>query len=201
MSAENKPHVREVVLVEGRYDKHAVLGAVDATVIETGGFRIFKNTELKAMLRRLAESRGIVVLTDSDGAGFLIRSHLKGVLPTGALHAYIPDRPGKERRKRFPGAEGKLGVEAMPSDVIVTALRNAGVTFDDEPPREPHQEPVTKADFYLWGLSGRPDSAARRAALQQSLELPQRLTANALLEALNLLYEREEVLRAVDKPV
>ena len=193
MSAEAR--VREVILVEGRHDKNAVLNAVDATVIETGGFRVFKNAELKALLRRLAETRGVVVLTDSDGAGFVIRNHLKGVLPPGTLHAYIPDRPGKERRKRAPGAEGKLGVEAMPPDVIVQALRNAGAGFDEDTPRRNPSAPITKADFYEWGLSGGPDSAARRAALQQKLDLPARLTANALLEALNLLYERDEVLR------
>ncbi|MCL2030760.1 MAG: DUF4093 domain-containing protein, partial [Oscillospiraceae bacterium] len=135
MSGAARPRVREVILVEGRHDRSAVLRAVDAAVMETGGFRVFRDRELKALLRKLAETRGVVVLTDSDGAGFVIRGLLRGVLPTGTLHAYIPDRPGRERRKRAPSAEGKLGVEAMPPDIIRAALRDAGVLFAGEAPR------------------------------------------------------------------
>lgn len=191
---EEKPRIREAVIVEGRYDKNTLLQAVDATVLETHGFGVFRDNELKALLRKLAEKQPLIVLTDSDGAGFLIRNHLRGILPEGTLHAYIPDRYGKERRKREQSAEGKLGVEGMRPEVLIQALRDAGATFEgaETVPLKPRGT-VTKADFYEWGLSGRPDSGARRAALQKKLDLPERLTANAFLEALNLLYDREDI--------
>ena len=160
-----KPRIREVIVVEGRYDKNTLLQAVDAVVVETGGF--------------------------ADGAGFVIRSHLKGVIPPEKLkQAYVPDVYGKERRKRRGGKEGKLGVEGMPPEVLVEALRRAGATFEDGTDI-PQRAGLTKADLLEKGLIG-PDSAARRAALQQRLGLPSRLTANGLLEALDLLLTREE---------
>lgn len=185
--------IREVIVVEGRYDRNTLLQAVDATVVETGGFGVFNDREKLSLLRRLAEQRGLIVLTDSDGAGFVIRSYLKGALPKDRIRqAYIPDVAGKERRKRAPGREGKLGVEGMRPEVLIRALRQCGATFEDTAPDAPRPDPVTKTDLYLAGLSGGEGSAARRAALLRRLELPERLSANALLEVLNLLYTREE---------
>ena len=163
-----KPRVREVIVVEGRYDKNALLQAVDAAVIETGGFAVFNDREKTAYLRRLAEKRGLILLTDPDGAGFVIRSHLKGVIPPDRLkQAYVPDVYGRERRKKKGGKEGKLGVEGMPPQVLVEALRRAGATFEDGP-AAPERAGLTKADLLEKGLVG-PGSAAGRAALQQRL--------------------------------
>lgn len=190
--------VREVIVVEGRYDKNAVKQVVDATVVETGGFGVFKDRERLALLRRLAAERGLILLTDSDGAGFVIRNFLKGAIPRERLkQAYIPDVYGKERRKAAPGKEGKLGVEGMPPQVLLNALERAGATFSEDG-GEAARAPITKADIYELGLTGGPDSAGRRAALLRRLGLPERMTANAMLEALNLLYTREGFLEAMD---
>lgn len=186
--------IKEVIVVEGRYDKNALSQLVDAVILETNGFGIFKDKEKAALLRRLAAQRGIIVLTDSDGAGFVIRNHLKGILPPQQVkHAYIPDIAGKERRKRQPGKEGKLGVEGMRPAVLEEALRRAGATFLEEASRPSSRGGITKADLFALGLTGRPDSAARRQQLQQKLELPAHLTPNGLLEVLNLLYTRAEL--------
>ena len=168
------------------------------------GFAAFHDREKLSFLRRLAEKRGLIVLTDSDGAGFVLRNFLKGALPSGRVrHAYIPDIPGKERRKRAPGREGKLGVEGMRPEILLDALRRAGATFLDEPTRPPDGEPLTMTDFFECGLSGAPDSAARRRALLRRLSLPEKLNARGLLDALNLLYGRErfyEMLRDTEEP-
>ena len=185
-------------MVEGRYDKNALSQVVDTVILETSGFGIFKNDELMALLRRLAETRGIVVLTDSDGAGFLIRSRIRSCLPkAGVKHAYIPDIQGKERRKRAPGKEGLLGVEGMSPQVLLEALRRAGATFLGEGTAAAAQErpPITKADLFALGLSGGADASARRAALLQRLDLPAHMSANALLPVLNALYDRESFLK------
>ena len=186
--------VKEDIVVEGRYDKNTVSQAVNATVVTLGGFSVFNDREKLVFLRRLAQERGLIVLTDSDGAGFVIRNYLKGALPKDRVkQAYIPDIHGKERRKRAPGKEGKLGVEGMRPEVIVEALRRCGATFEDEATQLSQGTPITKADLFVLGLTGTPDSAARRQALLQKLELPEHLTPNGLLEALNLLYSREEL--------
>ena len=152
--------VREVIVVEGRYDKNAVRQVVEATVVETRGFGVFNDRERLALLRRLAEERGLILLTDSDGAGFVIRNFLKGAIPRERLkQAYIPDVPGKERRKALPGREGKLGVEGMSPGVLLEALERAGATFEGEGEASGPRSPVTKADFYAWGLSGGPEKA------------------------------------------
>lgn len=188
--------VREVIVVEGRYDKNALKQVVDAVVVETRGFGVFSDRERLALLRRMAEERGLILLTDSDGAGFVIRNFLKGAIPKSRLkQAYIPDVYGKERRKAAPGKEGKLGVEGMPPQVLLEALERAGAVFEDGGASEEARRPVTKADFYQLGLTGGPGSGAKRAALLKKLGLPERMTANALLEAVNLLYGREEFLR------
>ena len=188
--------IKEVIVVEGRYDKNTLSQIVDATVVTLGGFSVFNDKEKLAFLRKLAEKQGLIVLTDSDGAGFVIRNYLKGALPKELVkQAYIPDIHGKERRKRTPGKEGKLGVEGMKPQVILDALRKAGATFLDEvePFVSPPKDPITKADLFELGLSGGPDSAEKRKALLRKLDLPEHLTANGLLEALNLLYSREEL--------
>nr|WP_325200954.1 DUF4093 domain-containing protein [uncultured Oscillibacter sp.] len=187
--------VREVIVVEGRYDKNTVSQVVDATVVTLGGFAVFNDKEKLAFLRRLAEKRGLVILTDSDGAGFLLRNYLKGALPKDRVkQAYIPDVKGKERRKRKGGKEGKLGVEGMSPAVLLEALRRCGATFEDAAPPE-RGEAITKADLYALGLSGGEGSAERRRCLLKRLDLPEHLTANAMLEALNLLFGREELER------
>ena len=187
-----KRTVKEVIVVEGRYDKNALRQVVDGAVIETDGFSIFNDSEKRALLRALAEKRGIILLTDSDGAGFVIRNYLKGcVNPSLVKNAYIPDIPGKEKRKSFPSKEGKLGVEGMSPEILLEALRRAGATFEDGP--EQPSGGITKADFYALGLSGRPDSAKKRKHLQKRLGLPERMTAGALLEALGILTTREEL--------
>ena len=187
--------IKEVIVVEGRYDKNTLSQIVDATVITVGGFSVFNDKEKLAFLRRLAEERGLIVLTDSDGAGFVIRNHLKGALPKDKVkHAYIPDLAGKEKRKRHAGKEGKLGVEGMKPDVLLEALRRAGATFLDETnDAAPAGEPITKADLFALGLTGGADSAAKRKALLKRLNLPEHLTANGMLEALNLLYDRNSL--------
>ena len=193
--------IKEVIVVEGRYDKNTLSQIVDATVVTVGGFSVFNDKEKLAFLRRLANERGLIILTDSDGAGFVIRNHLKGALPKDKVkQAYIPDVMGKERRKRHAGKEGKLGVEGMKPDVLLEALRKAGATFLDEEADAPVQkEPLTKADLFELGLTGGTDSAEKRQALLKKLELPSKLTANGLLEALNLLYDRDTLERIMNE--
>ena len=187
-----RPKIREVIVVEGRYDKNALSQVVDGVIVETGGFAVFNQKERVQFFRRLAEKRGLILLTDSDGAGFVIRNFLKGAIPAGQLkQAYIPDVYGKERRKRRPGKEGKLGVEGMPPAVLLDCLRRAGATFEGEDAASAAGEPITKADLLERGLIG-PNSARRRQALVRQLGLPEHLTANALLEAIDLLMTREE---------
>ena len=187
-------NIREAIAVEGRYDKNTLSQVVDTLIIETRGFGIFKDPERMALLRRAAERRGLIVLTDSDGAGFVIRNRIKSAIPGKFLkHAYIPDVYGKERRKRQPGKEGKLGVEGMSPQVLEQVLRRAGATFLEEGAPERESPALTKADLYAAGLTGRPDSAQRRQALLKRLDLPEHMTANALLEVLNACYSVQEV--------
>ena len=186
-------HVREVILVEGRYDKNTVSQAVAGTIIETSGFRIFSDKEKLALLRRLAEKSGLIILTDSDKAGFFIRGRLRGMLECkNVKHAYIPDVYGKERRKSSSSNEGKIGVEGMTPEIIILALERAGATFSDEKAEDKNRCPITKADMHSFGLSGCAGSAQKRSELLKSLDLPGRLTANGLLDVLNILYTRDE---------
>ena len=187
--------VKEVIVVEGRYDKNALSQVVDAVILETSGFGIFKDRQKQKLFRTLAETRGLIVLTDSDGAGFVIRNFIKGCTdPRTVKHAYIPDICGKERRKRAPSREGKLGVEGMRPEILLEALRRAGAGFEGDAPEET-RTPITKADLYARGLSGGTDSAEKRRALLRQLDLPERLTADGLLEVLNALMTREEFFR------
>lgn len=184
--------VKEVIVVEGRYDKNTLSQVVDAVIIETSGFGIFNDRQKQKLLRTMAEARGLIVLTDSDGAGFVIRNFIKGcVNPALVKHAYIPDVAGKERRKAAPSKEGKLGVEGMRPEVLLNALARAGATIDEaESPAQ--SERISKADMYKRGLSGGTGSREKRAALIKSLDLPEKLTADALLDVLNATMSREE---------
>jgi len=187
--------IKEAIVVEGRYDKNTLSQLVDTVILETRGFAIFRDKEQLALLRRIAEARGLMVLTDSDSAGFLIRNHLKGAIPAEQVkHAYIPDIFGKERRKRQPGSEGKVGVEGMSPRVLEEALRRGGATFLDQEnaPTAKSGPPITKTDLYLLGLSGGDHSAEARRSLLASLQLPEHLSPNALLPVLNALYSRED---------
>ena len=191
--------LKEVVVVEGRYDKNTLSQILEATIIETHGFGIFSDKERLSMLRRLAETRGLVVMTDSDGAGFMIRNHLKGAIdPQYVKHAYIPDVLGKEKRKSSPSREGKLSVEGMTRELILQALSRAGVAFD-ETENPPESEPITKTDLYELGLSGGSGSAEKRQMLIKQMGLPERLTSNALLEVLNALMKREDFFELFDE--
>ncbi len=185
--------IKEAIVVEGRYDRNTLSQIVDATIFETNGFGIFKNKEQMALLRTVAQKRGLIVLTDSDGAGFVIRNHLKSAIPGAYLkHAYIPDIAGKEKRKAAPGKEGKLGVEGMRPEVILEALRACGATFDDETQDSPRTA-ITKQDFVELGLSGGTDSSVKRLCVQKTMNLPEHMSANALLQALNLLMTADEL--------
>lgn len=189
--------IREAIVVEGKYDKNTLSQIVDAPILETSGFGIFKDKEQMQLLRAVAEKRGLIVFTDSDGAGFVIRNHIRSAIPAKYLkHAYIPDLPGKEKRKRTAGKEGLLGVEGMTKDIILAALKASGATIDGESYYRPGS--ITKQDMMALGFSGGESSSLKRAALQKYLNLPQHMSANALLQALNLLYTLDELSAIVE---
>ena len=191
--------IKEAIVVEGRYDKNTLSQIVDAPILETAGFGIFKDKRQLRLLRQVAEKRGLIVFTDADGAGFVIRNHLKSAIEAKYLkHAYIPDIYGKERRKAAPGKEGKLGVEGMNREVILEALRRAGATFEGESEVIPTGE-ITKADLMELGLSGGKDASAKRLALMRKLDFPEHMSPNALLQALNLLYSRQELMELLEQ--
>ena len=195
MGVEQKKTVREVIVVEGRYDKNTVAQIVNATIIDTSGFGIFSDKEKLALLRRMAEKRGLIILTDSDRAGFFIRGRLRGMLDgANVKHAYIPDIQGRERRKIAPSKEGKLGVEGMKPDVLIMALERADATFVKELPQLHTSDSITKTDLFNAGLSGGPNSAQKRLDLLKRLDLPERLSSNGLLDVLNILFTRDEFL-------
>lgn len=182
--------IKQAIIVEGKYDKIRLSTIVDAVIIPTNGFSIYKDEEKQQLIRSLAEKNGIIILTDSDSAGFQIRSHLRNIVKKGeVINVYVPDIFGKERRKREPSKQGKLGVEGMDREIILAAFKKAGVTADDAPEK---QDPITKADLMDMGLVGGEGSAQSRAELQRALGLPELLSANMLLEILNVMYEREE---------
>lgn len=183
-------HVKQAVVVEGKYDKIKLTSLLDATIIETDGFRIFSDRDKVTLLRELARRTGLVVLTDSDRAGFRIRAYIKNCVREGeVLHAYIPEILGKERRKQHPSAEGTLGVEGVPAQILLAALERAGIHADEAPTQ---RRLVTKADLFVDGLSGGTDSHARRTALLERLGLPHYLSANSMLDVLNTMFTFEE---------
>lgn len=185
--------VSEVIVVEGRYDKNTLSQVVDAVIIETSGFGVFNNKEKQQLLRALAEKRGLIVMTDPDGAGLVIRNFVKSCVDPKLLkQAYMPEIFGKERRKSKASKEGKLGVEGMSPDVILDCLRRAGATIDGE--YSCASAGISKADMYKKGLTGKPDSAKKRAELLKKMALPEKMTAEALLQVLNALMSREEFL-------
>ena len=188
--------IKEAIVVEGRYDKNTLSQIVDAHIIETAGFGIFSDKEKTALLRRLAEKCGIIILTDSDGAGFQIRNHLKSCIGNGKItNIYIPDIFGKEKRKERPSKEGKLGVEGIDAEILRKAFIEAGVMADSKE-REPW---LTKADLLDDGLTGGEKSAELRKRLSAELSLPERISVNALLEVLNRLYDKERYKNALKK--
>lgn len=185
--------VSEVIVVEGRYDKNTLSQVVDAVIIETSGFGVFNNKEKQQLLRALAEKRGLIVMTDPDGAGLVIRNFVKSCVDPKLLkQAYMPEIFGKERRKSKASKEGKLGVEGMSPDVILDCLRRAGATIDGE--YSCASAGISKADMYKKGLTGKPDSAKKRAELLKKMALPEKMTAEALLQVLNAIMSREEFL-------
>ncbi len=185
--------IREAIVVEGRYDKNTLSQVVDAPIFETSGFGIMKDKKQLELLRRVARSRGLIVFTDSDGAGFVIRNYLKGSIPANCLkHAYIPDVYGKERRKAAPGKEGKMGVEGMTPEIILECLKRSGATFEGETINRAVGG-ITKQDLMELGLSGSLDSSQKRKELLEKLDFPEHLSTNQMLQALNLLYTLEEL--------
>ena len=189
--------IREAIVVEGRYDRNTLSQIVDAPILETNGFGIMKDKQQLALLRKVASSRGLIIFTDSDGAGFVIRNYLKGAIPPAQLkHAYIPDIAGKERRKSAPGKEGKLGVEGMHPEVIVDALRKAGATIEGECTARSVGS-ITKQDLMELGLSGGPNSKDKRRRLLKKLDMPEHTSSNALLQAINLLLDIDELRRII----
>jgi len=190
--------IKEAIVVEGRYDKNTLSQIVDAPILETAGFGIFKDKKQMQLLRQVAEKRGLIVFTDSDGAGFVIRNHIKSAIPARFLkHAYTPDILGKERRKAAPGKEGKLGVEGMMPEIILDALKKAGATIEGENTPASHQ--ISKQDLMELGLSGSADASTKRLRLLKMVNLPEHMSANAMLQALNLLYSLEELTAIVDQ--
>ena len=200
MSERELLHTDRVLVVEGKYDAARLSHLTDALILLTDGFGIYKDKKRQQLFKMLAKKNGLILFTDSDAAGFRIRTYITNLV--GAEHvvqAYVPAIHGKEKRKPQPGKEGLLGVEGMRPEILLQALRNAGADFEDAQ-AAPAREPVTKQDFFTLGLSGRPDSAAKRAALLQALSLPAHMSANALLQAVNVLFSREEFLARFVEP-
>lgn len=184
--------IKEAIVVEGRYDKNALSQIVDATIFETNGFGVMNDRALISLLRQVAQKRGLIILTDSDGGGFVIRNFLKSNIdPRFVKHAYIPDIFGKERRKKTSGKEGKLGVEGMPPDIIIDRLRAAGATIDGDASKPVNE--ISKQDLMELGLSGCKESSFLRKKLLKRLSLPEHMSANAMLQAVNLLYTLQEL--------
>ena len=192
--------IKEAVIVEGRYDKIKLKNIIDAPIIETNGFRVFSDKEKQNLIRQIANTRGILVLTDSDGAGFVIRNFLKGAVAKDKIkHCYIPQIEGKEKRKSQKSKEGLLGVEGVTDDVIIEAIRKSGATVIGEEQKQ--TPPITKADLCLLGLTGGENSAVNRQKLLKHLNMPTYLSTNAMLTALNCLYSLEELKRIVNSTI
>jgi len=190
--------IDRVIIVEGRYDKIKLSSVIDGIIIETDGFGIFNDKEKQKLIRKLAETKGLLILTDSDSAGFKIRSFIRGIVPAEQIkQAYIPDIFGKEKRKTEPSKEGKLGVEGVKVQVIVDALEKAGILCEETENKQ--RKEITKLDLYEDGVSGKPDSEALRKKLLKHLDLPERLTSNALVQILNTFLTFEEYKKAVEE--
>lgn len=186
---ENKIKLTEAVIVEGKYDKIKLSNILDAFIIETNGFAVFKDKTKLSFIKKLAKERGIIILTDSDHAGFMIRNYISSGVPKEQIkNVYIPDVFGKEKRKNAPSKEGKLGVEGMTKEVIVEALSKAGITSS----KSVCSDPVTTVDFYDLGLTGGAGSKAKRKALCKALDLPEFLSTSSLISCINNFMTREE---------
>lgn len=185
--------IKETIVVEGIYDKIKLSRFIDAVIIITNGFRVFSDDRIMKSVTKMARETGIVILTDSDSAGFKIRNYIKQSLPEGSVkHAYVPDVHGKEKRKREPGREGLIGVEGIKDDIIIDALRKAGCTIDGSSEAPGEGRKITKADLYKAGLSGGDGSRERRNMLASSLGIPMKISANMLLDILNRLLDYDE---------
>lgn len=186
--------IKEAIIVEGKYDKIKLSGIIDGLIIETSGFSVFNDVEKRNYIKMLAEKNGIIILTDSDGAGFLIRNHIKSFVPKDRIkNVYIPEIQGKEPRKQKPSKEGTLGVEGVPQKVIEEAFEKAGITSNNDE----KTDEITKTDLFLLGLSGGEGSKAKRDKLKKLLGLPQKLSANALLDTIKFLMTKEEIERII----
>lgn len=191
-------HTEKAVITEGRYDKARLATVIDGLIITTEGFGIFNSKEKQTLIKKIADEKGIIILTDSDAAGFKIRNFLKNIVPEDKItHAYIPDIYGKEKRKTAPSKEGKLGVEGIDNSLIEKALLGTGLF--DETEKKPAEDPITTADLFETGLSGRANSADRRRELLVSMGLPARLTGKNLLAVLNTFMTREELFSKVSE--
>ena len=210
----DKIALREAIIVEGRYDRIRLSGIISTPVIETGGFRVFKDKEKQALIRSIAERRGILIMTDVDSAGFVIRNFLKGIIPQEKIkHAYIPTVKGKEKRKSEPSKEGTLGVEGLDRDSLIKAILDSGAHIESLPlvkgggsakadskglcdrssvSENPKDNQITKLDFFDYGLTGSENSAKHRAEVLASLGLPEYLTVNAMISAINCLFTKQE---------
>ena len=192
--------IKEAVIVEGKYDTIKLSSLIDGLIIETGGFQIFSDREKIELLRRLADTRGLLILTDSDSAGFLIRNHIQSCIPKEKIrHAYIPDLYGKEKRKLHPSKEGKLGVEGIDPEILLESIRRSGASAIEEAGSSEEKRKITKLDLYEDGFSGGADSSKKRQVLLRELGLPERLTAKALVPVLNSLVNYEEYQKVVKK--
>ncbi len=192
--------IKEAVIVEGKYDKIKLSSLIDGLIIETGGFQIFSDREKIELLRRLADTRGLLILTDSDSAGFLIRNHIQSCIPKEKIrHAYIPDLYGKEKRKLHPSKEGKLGVEGIDPEILLESIRRSGASAIEEAGSSEEKRKITKLDLYEDGFSGGADSSKKRQVLLRELGLPERLTAKALVPVFNSLVNYEEYQKVVKK--
>lgn len=190
----------KVIVVEGKYDAIRLANIVDAAILRTEGFGVFKDKEKQELLRTLGEKRGLLVLTDGDSAGMLIRNYIRNIVPAEQItDVYVPDLYGKEKRKDKPSKEGKLGVEGIPDDILIEALRKAGVTEEgDVRPAVSNERLITRMDFYRDGLAGGPNSKAKRLALQSALGLPERMTGKQLLRIINMMVSYDEYRALVD---
>lgn len=192
--------IKEAIIVEGKYDKIKLSSIIDGLIIETNGFRIFKDKNKIEFLKKLADTRGILVFTDSDSAGFLIRNHISSIIPKDKIkHAYIPDIYGKEKRKNKYSKEGKLGVEGVPQEVIINSLKNANVLYSLSEPACKEKREITKLDLYNWGLSGKDNSLKLRRKFLKQLNLPEHLSVNSLLKVLNSIMTYDELKLEIDK--
>lgn len=191
--------VKQAVVVEGKYDKIKLSSVIDGVIIPTNGFNVFKNRETLELIRYFAETSGIIILTDSDAAGFKIRSFLKGAVGKGEIvNVYVPDIFGKEKRKTIPSKEGKLGVEGMEKAVLLEAFRKAGIIAKEDGERS-EREPITKLDLYECGLSGRKNSSEMRKKLLAELKLPELLTASGMISILNTMMSRQDFFELAEK--